>query len=1075
MDALIIDWAVRGTSVLAVAGLAAFALFRASASARHLVWLVAMVALLVVPLLSVSLPQWRALPRWESPVATALPAATHPSPAPRSPGVPPETAPRGSALAPEAIPRGSGVSPEALLLASRPESPEAWPWLSLVWTAGFAIGLLRLLVAHATLARTARRSTPATDRRLIDHLAAPCRELGIGRPALLLLDKSRTVPVVWGLRRARLLLPEEALTWSDAQLRSVFLHELAHVKRRDPLGQWIAGLACALHWWNPLAWLAAWRLHVERERACDDLVLAAGVRPSDYAEHLLDVAARLTGNAWSNVAGLAMARRSSLGGRLAAVLSPKTNRRRASLAFATAVVVLGLGTAIPIAILRAADPPWSPPSASHIGNGTAFLLEDDGGIRQLAMTSPAIRDADAVDALLRRIEQHLSAGFGFLTSDSALPDPAPDFGDDATLEIKDGIARLRWPPKGFRPALGHDIALSADGKPWALGWEPGSAKIWHVGSAPDGELRFTATSWEFQPDEPEVQTQSFWFNPAQPSNLFSLPAALGERFVTFFGGADAERRPVLELNNITQRAREVMEDGTLATVRPPPANELPWDIRFIDGETGEPAPELRTSAFIGSASVIGSNNHRSRQILQSVGPGEILTLVLAGDEYAQVDGVGGNYLRNHPVRVGNYEDNRILAGNRTSRDGPATVKVWRGQPVAGRVLLPDGTPAASARVFLETELTDDIWKDRLPRSGSKNGWSQSNSTREDGTFAAAVPPATARGPLRITVRAEGAVPYESTIAEHDLENLVIRTETGVLVHGRVLGLEGEPLAGARMMTSTPSSIHYPPLLTDADGYYEFRIAPGPTVVSIAHRSGRDSLPGAAGTRTPTVAIVEPTVVIPEGVTEFERNFHTMRVAVSLRTNEPAPVIVDAPTPPITHWGPVRDRRRLGLRIDPDADWRVGGSVGVELWVHNTRTDPSLFGADAAGGATAGIAVIVEGAERDSTYRYLLGDDLLGLQTPLPVQLPPGEVRKVRSFVVGFPEPGDASERDPALQTGVRHTPRTGALHSSTPAFPLEPGAYDLRCTWRSDTAAGNGQHGELTTAPAAFIFGGGAE
>src|SRR3954469_14636366 len=61
---LLADSAVKGTALLALAAVAAAALRRDSAATRHLVWLVAVVALLVVPALSAVLPRWRVLPGW---------------------------------------------------------------------------------------------------------------------------------------------------------------------------------------------------------------------------------------------------------------------------------------------------------------------------------------------------------------------------------------------------------------------------------------------------------------------------------------------------------------------------------------------------------------------------------------------------------------------------------------------------------------------------------------------------------------------------------------------------------------------------------------------------------------------------------------------------------------------------------------------------------------------------------------------------------------------------------------------------------------------------------------------------
>jgi protocatechuate 3,4-dioxygenase beta subunit len=104
----------------------------------------------------------------------------------------------------------------------------------------------------------------------------------------------------------------------------VLVHELAHVKRFDCLTQWIANLVCLLFWFNPLAWIAARRMLVERERACDDLVLMSGARASTYADDLLQLA--LVRGALPARLSLAMARRSQISSRLLAVLDPEQRR-----------------------------------------------------------------------------------------------------------------------------------------------------------------------------------------------------------------------------------------------------------------------------------------------------------------------------------------------------------------------------------------------------------------------------------------------------------------------------------------------------------------------------------------------------------------------------------------------------------------------------------------------------------------------------------------------------------------------------------------------------------------------------
>ena len=372
---LLIDSAVKGTALLILAAVTAIILRRDSAATRHLIWLLALIAMLAVPVLSAMLPQWRVLPEWAGIAPKPVVAAASPPSMARPEA---EAVEMSWNTQPGEVgsPSASAHQPAAALPDSHPvlATPQAigapavrgWNWrnaLPLAWAIGFCVLILRLMAARWMLWNAERQGTVIWPSRqsatihdpMVMALQAACLQLGIRRPVTLLIHPDKTIPVVWGILRCRLLLPAAARQWSGEQLRSVLLHELAHIKRRDTIAQLLAQLACALHWFNPLVWLAAWRLGVERERACDDLVLASGVRPSAYAGHLLEVVTEFSSARWTQSCGLAMARKSSLEGRLAAVLSKSCNRRGVTTALAAAVLLLGAGIAVPLAMLRAAE------------------------------------------------------------------------------------------------------------------------------------------------------------------------------------------------------------------------------------------------------------------------------------------------------------------------------------------------------------------------------------------------------------------------------------------------------------------------------------------------------------------------------------------------------------------------------------------------------------------------------------------------------------------------------------------------------------------------------------------------
>ncbi len=368
--AILFETAIKGAVLLAAAGLAASAL--RGAAMRHLVWALALASLLLLPAFAALLPTL------DLPVPAPA-ASTSSEPVRRAPPRPVRVA---ATLAPRALEvERDGVAVAAALPgpgetavgqpAARPwTTPESraggstGAWALAVWAAGFLLSLVTLfrgVIERRRLARAARPVEDADWRALAAELAT---RLGIRRPPRLWHCAGAAVPMTWGVWRPVILLPADADRWTARRRSDVLLHELAHVRRHDYLTQLSSRLVCALHWFQPLAWIAAHRLRVESEHACDDLVLGTGSRASDYADHLLAAARSLRGRL--PAATVAMARTSKLSGRILAILdetrdrSPLSARRLLLAILAACLLALPLAAAAPSPYPPLPEPPEVP-------------------------------------------------------------------------------------------------------------------------------------------------------------------------------------------------------------------------------------------------------------------------------------------------------------------------------------------------------------------------------------------------------------------------------------------------------------------------------------------------------------------------------------------------------------------------------------------------------------------------------------------------------------------------------------------------------------------------------------------
>jgi len=404
---LLLDASVKGAVVLATAWAVVIAMRRSTSAARHLTLLLALAGLLAMPVLSAALPELAVLPR------RPVPAAAEQSPTDAgAPAVPVETtdsartwrsAP-GKAQGPHAAMQKDGIienigpaveaadatTPIAAADAPKAETDPAGEFplrgaLSTgmgLWAIGVLVCLAPAVLGWISLWRLRRSSRLVAEGRLVGLARQAARHVGLKRPVTILVSSRRSMPMVWGIGRPKLLLPAAAESWTDQRLRVVLLHELAHAVRWDCAAKLIGHLACAVYWFNPLAWLAFRRLQCEAETACDDLVLAAGSKPVDYARHILEVASGLEANLLAAYSSIAMARKSRLEGRLLAILDGRRNRRRLRRPAVILAAVLATTIIVPMAMVHASCDDSNDDACFRllgvIPDGGEELLDDQG-------------------------------------------------------------------------------------------------------------------------------------------------------------------------------------------------------------------------------------------------------------------------------------------------------------------------------------------------------------------------------------------------------------------------------------------------------------------------------------------------------------------------------------------------------------------------------------------------------------------------------------------------------------------------------------------------------------------------
>ena len=272
-----------------------------------------------------------------------------------------------------------------------------------IWLAGLAAFLLWHLGSYWYYARQIRRwSRPASNPAVLECAAEVMAQTGLKKLLPVFICPKVAGPMVMGLLRPRLLLPQE--TYAGQSLWFILKHEMVHVKRHDIWYKLLLLLANAVHWFNPLVWWMSYQAGQDIEIACDDEVVRGldAEGRSFYGSTILDVV-RKGGErpaVSTYFSGGVKAVKKRLGN-----LFDQRNKRKGVLALCVRVVLAGS-----VGIFAACTAPEQPGQESDVSsqdetNWTTVPMEVDlGTMGHLQFEIPSVFEGK-LEAVVRTEEE----------------------------------------------------------------------------------------------------------------------------------------------------------------------------------------------------------------------------------------------------------------------------------------------------------------------------------------------------------------------------------------------------------------------------------------------------------------------------------------------------------------------------------------------------------------------------------------------------------------------------------------------------------------------------------------------
>ncbi|MCL4180279.1 MAG: M56 family metallopeptidase [Verrucomicrobia bacterium] len=283
-------------------------------------------------------------------------------------------------------------------------SNRAASWsLSGFWAAGvllvFGIMVARMIRFMVRI-RGAAPVVRADSLELLDHCRA---SIGVTRAITLLEMEGLGTPALYGVFRPRLLLPHGFLDrFSPREIRLVFLHELAHLKAHDILLNWLIALAGAIHWFNPVTWLALRRLRHDREILRDAQVLHR-LDPREratYGQTLLKLSETLSGGAPCPSFIPVVNHRSQITRRILMITRYRKESRASTFGLVVAVTLLALVTFSTPGSELAGESTLGTPASYPWSEDSEYVRVEKDLLERISIRSVTITNGNTVQFVL---------------------------------------------------------------------------------------------------------------------------------------------------------------------------------------------------------------------------------------------------------------------------------------------------------------------------------------------------------------------------------------------------------------------------------------------------------------------------------------------------------------------------------------------------------------------------------------------------------------------------------------------------------------------------------------------------